>query len=435
MINMSTTETLNNLMSKLHSKTSYKICLDAGHYGKYNQSPCNPLYTEAETVWGIVETMALHLSNFPNIEVVKTRTNQTKDLSLTKRGEASSNCDLFISIHTNACGTQSVDYATSLVYTGDTDIDLLSQYFGENLSQVCKDTLQLSSSKTMKKLSSNGKSEYYGVLRGAKGVSTPGLILECGFHTNPSTVSKLLDIDVRNNLAIAIANEVVYLLQGDLIPRVSSVNKVEEVSNEDQTSNLTNSANGSNGVNSTISSNSSNDSKDPIIERGKRVFKELNQYGLSLEGIAGIMGNMEAESSLYPNNLQNTFNKKLQLTDEEYTDKVNSNSYTNFIKDGAGYGLCQWTYWTRKQALLNYVNSLNLPIDSIEGQVGFLISEFKSNYKGVYNIMLTASDVETASNAFLLNYERPADQSKAVQTKRTNMSLVWYSRIIEWINN
>lgn len=61
-------------------------------------------------------------------------------------------------------------------------------------------------------------------------------------------------------------------------------------------------------------------------------------------GVAGIMGNMKAESGLQPNNLQNTYEKKLGMSDEEYTNGVNNGTYTNFVKDSAGYGLVQWTY-------------------------------------------------------------------------------------------
>ena len=32
-----------------------KICLDAGHYGKYNQSPCNKAYFESEAMWKLTE--------------------------------------------------------------------------------------------------------------------------------------------------------------------------------------------------------------------------------------------------------------------------------------------------------------------------------------------------------------------------------------------
>ena len=64
-------------------------------------------------------------------------------------------------------------------------------------------------------------------------------------------------------------------------------------------------------------------------------------------GVAGLMGNLYAESALRPNNLQNTYEKKLGLSDTQYTAKVDDGSYTNFVKDSAGYGLAQWTYWSR----------------------------------------------------------------------------------------
>jgi hypothetical protein len=60
------------------------------------------------------------------------------------------------------------------------------------------------------------------------------------------------------------------------------------------------------------------------------------------------MGNLKAESGLQSNILQTSFVSKLSLTSEEYTKHVDNKSYTNFTNDGAGYGLAQWTYHTRK---------------------------------------------------------------------------------------
>jgi hypothetical protein len=53
------------------------------------------------------------------------------------------------------------------------------------------------------------------------------------------------------------------------------------------------------------------------------------------------MGNIFAESAFRSQNLQNTFEKSLGMTDSEYTFSVDDNSYTNFVQDKAGYGLCQ----------------------------------------------------------------------------------------------
>jgi hypothetical protein len=39
------------------------------------------------------------------------------------------------------------------------------------------------------------------------------------------------------------------------------------------------------------------------------------------------------------------------MNDASYTAAVDNGSYTNFTHDFAGYGLAQWTYWSRKQGL------------------------------------------------------------------------------------
>ena len=87
-------------------------------------------------------------------------------------------------------------------------------------------------------------------------------------------------------------------------------------------------------------------------EREKYIWSRLTAAGLTPAGAAGLMGNLYAESGLNPANLQNTHEKKLGLTDAAYTAAVDAGTYTNFAGDGAGYGLAQWTYKTRKAALL-----------------------------------------------------------------------------------
>ena len=48
--------------------------------------------------------------------------------------------------------------------------------------------------------------------------------------------------------------------------------------------------------------------------------------GMSPAGVAGLMGNLYAESGLNPQNLQNTYEKRLGFTDAEYTAAVDSGS-------------------------------------------------------------------------------------------------------------
>lgn len=85
------------------------------------------------------------------------------------------------------------------------------------------------------------------------------------------------------------------------------------------------------------------------------------------------MGNLYAESGLIPTNLQNSYEKKLKMTDSEYTYAVDSKRYKNFIKDGAGYGLAQWTFWTRKQNLLQFCQNKGKSIGDLNTQLDFYI--------------------------------------------------------------
>jgi hypothetical protein len=54
------------------------------------------------------------------------------------------------------------------------------------------------------------------------------------------------------------------------------------------------------------------------------------------------------ESGLKPNNVQNSYESSLGMTDEEYTIAVDNGTYTNFVNDAVGYGLAQWTFWSLK---------------------------------------------------------------------------------------
>lgn len=135
-------------------------------------------------------------------------------------------------------------------------------------------------------------------------------------------------------------------------------------------------------------------------------------------GVAGVMGNFKAESALCSNNLQNSYEKKLGMTDEQYTAAVDNGSYTNFVHDSAGYGLAQWTYYSLKEGLLKYAQSVGKSIGDRDMQVDFFLKQMKEGYPAIWKVLTTAKTVREASDAVLLKFERSADQSEAVQVKR-----------------
>ena len=164
------------------------------------------------------------------------------------------------------------------------------------------------------------------------------------------------------------------------------------------------------------------------ISNEEKIWNYLKTKGLNDFGCAGLMGNLQAESALRPTNLQNTYEKKLGYTDDEYVSAVDSGRYTNFIKDKAGFGLAQWTYWSRKQNLLKYAQTNKKSIGDLEMQLDFLWSELTKSYKAVVSVLKKATSVREASDAVLLKYEKPANQGVSVQEKRESYGQAFYSK-------
>ena len=167
----------------------------------------------------------------------------------------------------------------------------------------------------------------------------------------------------------------------------------------------------------------------------EKIWNYLKSKGLNDYACAGIMGNLYAESGLKPENLQNTFEKKLGYTDESYVNAVDDGSYTNFIKDSAGFGIAQWTYWSRKKALYEYAKLTKRSIGDLEMQLDFFYKELSENYQSVFNTLKTANSVLQASNVILLKYEKPANQSTAVQNKRADYGKGYFEKYASNLDN
>ena len=153
----------------------------------------------------------------------------------------------------------------------------------------------------------------------------------------------------------------------------------------------------------------------------------LKSRGFSDFAVAGFMGNWFAESALLPDNLQNSFNKSLNMSDAAYTAAVDDGSYNNFARDGAGYGLAQWTFWSRKQALLDFARAAGVSIGDLKMQLDFFWHEIQS-YTAVMKALSNAVSVHAASNIVLFGYEKPADDGADAQERRAKFAQEFYDR-------
>lgn len=164
-----------------------KICLDAGHFAKNNQSPVVRSYYESEMSWKLHLLLKAELERC-GFEVMTTRADQKKDLGLETRGRKSAGCDLFLSIHSNACDSESADHPLACVcVSGRCDV------LGLDLAQTVAKVMQTHSPGRIWKRKGSGGADYYGVLRGAAAVGTPGILLEHSFHTNQRATEWLLN--------------------------------------------------------------------------------------------------------------------------------------------------------------------------------------------------------------------------------------------------
>ena len=147
-------------------------------------------------------------------------------------------------------------------------------------------------------------------------------------------------------------------------------------------------------------------------------------------GAAGLMGNLQAESALRPDNLQNSYESSLGMSDAEYVEAVDSGAYSedDFALDRAGFGLAQWTHPERKRSLHRYACGFGKGISDIHMQLSFIMRELSSQYKSVLNTLLYARTVREASDAVMDHYEIPADMSEANHARRAALGEALYAR-------
>lgn len=158
----------------------------------------------------------------------------------------------------------------------------------------------------------------------------------------------------------------------------------------------------------------------------KVIWDFLKSKGLNDFAVAGIMGNLYAESGLIPNNLQDLYNASLGMSDEQYTAAVDSGAYTNFVYDQAGYGLAQWTYWSRKRNLLDYAKKTGKSIGDLEMQLEYLWDELQ-DFSNVLIELRNAQSIRAASNVILNEFEIPYDRGPAVQNYRAEQGVRFYN--------
>lgn len=157
-------------------------------------------------------------------------------------------------------------------------------------------------------------------------------------------------------------------------------------------------------------------------------------------GVAGLMGNLSAESGLNPKNLENLCERRLKesgkpyFTDETYTSAVDSGKidreeFLNPLPGKQyGYGLAQWTSAGRKAGLYDLAKSKGASIGDLEMQLEYLCKELRSSYKSALSALKSATSVKSASDIVLIKFENPQNKSDSVKNGRASRGQTFYDK-------
>lgn len=156
------------------------------------------------------------------------------------------------------------------------------------------------------------------------------------------------------------------------------------------------------------------------------IYQQLRQAGCTREAACAVLGNIQAESAFKPGNLQDSFNGRLGLTDEEFVRRVDAGDTSIFMTPDLGFGLAQWTFGPRKTNFLAYMRNNGYSIASEKGQVEFMIKEFKEDFASIWKMLCTSTDLIACTDKLLKVWENPAVKD---YTNRRNNANSWYAKV------
>ena len=141
----------------------------------------------------------------------------------------------------------------------------------------------------------------------------------------------------------------------------------------------------------------------------RSMIDQLRKAGLTEAGIFGLLGNWQCESGLEAGRLQGDFSP-YRTTSKDYVARATNGSMSRetFARDAKGFGLAQWTYFSRKYALWDYWKQSGVGLDSDEMQVAFALRELASDYSGLLSFLKTSDDLYSCTERVCKEFERPA---------------------------
>lgn len=169
------------------------------------------------------------------------------------------------------------------------------------------------------------------------------------------------------------------------------------------------------------------------------IFEQLRRAGCTPTGALALMGNWQCESGLESCRVQGDFQSD-RLKSKDYASRIDTGlvSEEEWCRDGKGWGLAQWTFYTRKAALLQFCRRRGVSVADEAAQVDFAISELQTQYKAVWADLTTCGeeDLYKVVELVCVKYEAPAfnnvqDRANAAVTLRQQLQ----GKTVETIDN
>lgn len=154
------------------------------------------------------------------------------------------------------------------------------------------------------------------------------------------------------------------------------------------------------------------------VQRAKYIWDFLIKVIPNPFGVAGLMGNLMAESSFDPECLTGN-SVKTKESKKKYISDLEDGTITSdvFSHDGVAFGIVQWRYWSRKESLYAYSKKNGVPICALDTQLHFMWDELQA-YKTVHFTLVNATSIRQASDAVMERYEKPGSLTEQAREKR-----------------
>lgn len=173
----------------------------------------------------------------------------------------------------------------------------------------------------------------------------------------------------------------------------------------------------------------------------KKTMNFLISSGCTLQGAAGMTGNIYGESKCNPTCIEAQLIKRYKQEgflkwNYGLYDQGTYDQYWEYYRSGAiseaeflsprqytyaphqyGAGICQWTTKKRKERWLSLAKDDHKALTDLDLQLNLLYWELKNAYQDVYRVLHSTINVEIASNYVLRHFECPANPS-TLQTDR-----------------